>query len=101
MPPIVRLSVDVVLQGEDRVQSPPLIHALERCRECRRVVHRAFKDSSGRLSLTVQGETFEYLVVQGDVPNMTAEYWRENLRSLLVDFVSESRFGWGQNREAR
>ena len=58
-------------------------------------------DGSVALSLTVQGETFEYLVVQGDVPNMTAEYWRQNLRSLLVDFVAESRFGWGQNREVR
>lgn len=51
------------------------------------------QDGSVALSLTVRGEAFEYLVVQGDVPNMTAEYWCENLRSLLVDFVAESRFG--------
>jgi len=59
------------------------------------------QDGSVALSLTVRGETFEYDVVQGDVPNMTTEYWCENLRSILVDFVAESRFGWGQNRDTR
>ena len=59
------------------------------------------QDGSVALTLTVRGETFDYLVVQGDVPNMTAEYWCENLRSLLVDFVAESSFGWGQNRDTR
>lgn len=53
------------------------------------------------LSVTVHGETFEYLVVQGDVPHMTSEAWCENLRTLLVDFVAESRFGWGENRDLR
>jgi hypothetical protein len=32
---------------------------------------------------------------------MSAEQWSENLRSLLVDFVAESRFGWGENRDVR
>lgn len=58
-------------------------------------------DGSVALSITAQGETFGYLVVQGTVPDRTAEEWRENLRSLLVDFVAESRFGWGQNRDTR
>jgi len=58
-------------------------------------------DGSVALSITAQGETFEYLVVQGTVPDRTAEDWGENLRSLLVDFVAESRFGWGQNRDIR
>lgn len=53
------------------------------------------------LSLTVCGEAFDYPVVQGEVPDMTAEDWRENLRSLLVDFVAESRFAWGENRDVR
>jgi hypothetical protein len=57
-------------------------------------------EGSVALSITAQGETFEYLVVQGTVPDRTTEDWRENLRSLLVDFVAESRFGWGQNRDA-
>ena len=58
-------------------------------------------EGSVALSLSARGETFSYLVIQGDVPDMTTEDWRENLRSLLVDFVAESRFGWGQNRDNR
>lgn len=53
------------------------------------------------LSLTARGETFEYPVIQGHVPGMDPEDWSENLRSLLVDFVAESRFGWGENRDTR
>lgn len=53
------------------------------------------------LSVTACGETFEYLVIQGRVPGMNAESWSENLRSLLVDFIAESRFGWGENRDVR
>ena len=53
------------------------------------------------LSLTARGETFDYLVIQGTVPGMSAESWSENLRSLLVDFVAESRFGWAENRDLR
>lgn len=59
------------------------------------------QNGSVALSFALRGETFEYLVVQGDVPNMTAEDWCENLRSLLVDFVAGSRFGLGQNRDTR
>lgn len=50
------------------------------------------------LSVTAQGESFEYPVIQSEVPDMGPEEWSENLRSLLVDFVAESRFGWGENR---
>ena len=53
------------------------------------------------LSLTARGEMFDYLVIQGNVPGMSAEDLSENLRSLLVDFVAESRFGWGENRDVR
>jgi len=53
------------------------------------------------LSLTALGETFDYPVIQGHVPEMGPEEWSENLRSLLVDFVAESRFGWGENRDIR
>ncbi|QNN52734.1 hypothetical protein [Nocardioides mesophilus] len=53
------------------------------------------------LSLTARGETFRDLVVQGHVQGMTVEEWIERLRSNLVDFVAESRFGWGENRDAR
>lgn len=65
------------------------------------VSHSDELDGSVALSITAQHETFEYIVVQGTVSHMTAEDWRENLRSLLVDVVAESRFGWGQNRDAR
>ena len=51
------------------------------------------------LFLTAQGESFHYPVIQGDVPGMSPEAWSENLRSLLIDFVAESRFGWGRNRD--
>ncbi|MGZ4580517.1 MAG: hypothetical protein ACXVXG_07755 [Nocardioidaceae bacterium] len=56
-------------------------------------------EGSVALSLRARGETFQCLVVQGTVPGMSAEEWSENLRSLLVDFVAESRFGWGENRD--
>ena len=52
------------------------------------------------LWLEAQGETFNDLVVQGDVEGLSGEDWRERLRSNLVDFVAESRFGWGENRDA-
>lgn len=58
-------------------------------------------EGSIALSLTAQGETFDYLVIQGTVPSMSAKEWSENLRSILVDFVAESRFGWGENRDVR
>ena len=62
-----------------------------------------FSDDVGtvELSLTVQGETFEYPVIQGHVPSVAPDEWRDNLRSLMIDFVAESRFGWGQNRDVR
>jgi len=34
------------------------------------------------------------------VTAVTVDEWRERLRSNLVDFVAESRFGWGQNRDS-
>ncbi|MBZ5739676.1 hypothetical protein [Nocardioides mangrovi] len=58
-------------------------------------------EGSVALSLTARGETFTYLVVQGSVAGMSVEEWSENLRSHLVDFVAESRFGWGENRDDR
>ena len=56
---------------------------------------------SVQLQLTARGETFGDLVVQGHVEHMTDEEWSERLRSNLVDFVAESRFGWGENRDIR
>ena len=50
------------------------------------------------LTLTAVGETFSDLVVQGNIEGMGVADWRERLRSDMADFVSESRFGWGQNR---
>jgi hypothetical protein len=47
MPQLVRVSVDVVLHGEDRVQSPPPVHAFERCQDARHVLHRASEDLPG------------------------------------------------------
>ena len=81
----------------------PALRAVFEAGEVSAIDLRATDELQGSvaLSLTVQGETFEYLVVQGTVPGMSAEQWSENLRSLLVDFVAESRFGWGQNRDDR
>jgi len=50
------------------------------------------------VTIMVEGETFHDHVVQGGVPGVGVEEWRERLRSNLADFVAESRFGWGQNR---
>jgi len=58
-------------------------------------------DGSVALTLTAKGETFTDLVVQGHVDDTSPEEWRERLRSNLVDFVAESRFGWGENRDLR
>jgi hypothetical protein len=57
-------------------------------------------EGSVRLSLTAKGETFLDYVVQGHVEDMSPEDWCERHRSNLVDFVAESRFGWGQNRSS-
>ena len=54
---------------------------------------------SALLTLIAKGETFEDWVVQADVEGMSTDDWAERLRSNLVDFVAESRFGWGQNRD--
>jgi hypothetical protein len=49
--------------------------------------------------MIVAGETFQDHVVQSARPGVGVDEWRERLRSNLVDFVAESRFGWGQNRD--
>jgi hypothetical protein len=81
----------------------PAVRAVFREGEVSAIALRVTDELEGSvaLSLTAKGETFDYLVVQGTVPGMTAGRWSENLRSLLVDFVAESRFGWGENRDAR
>lgn len=52
-----------------------------------------------KLRVVAVGETYEDWVVQAGIEGMTVEDCRERLRSNLVDFVAESGFGWGQNRE--
>ena len=59
------------------------------------------RGGSVSLSLTAGGETFHDLAVQGDVEGQSHDDWRERLRSNLVDFIAESRLGWGQNRDVR
>lgn len=54
---------------------------------------------SAQVILTAGGETFSDEVVQAGVPGGDLGDWRERLRSNLVDFVAETRFGWGQNRD--
>jgi hypothetical protein len=65
------------------------------------ISHSDELEGSVRLSLIARGETFLDYVVQGHVDDMSTEDWCERLRSNLVDFVAESRFRWGQNRDAR
>jgi hypothetical protein len=79
----------------------PAVRAVFKAGEISALKLRATDELEGSvaLSLTVQDETFDYLVIQGTVSSMGAEEWSENLRSLLVDFVAESRFGWGENRD--
>lgn len=81
----------------------PAVRAVFKDGEVSALELRAVDELGGsvELSLTARGETFAYLVVQGTVRDMSASDWSENLRSLLVDFVAESRFGWGENRDVR
>ena len=58
-------------------------------------------DGSVVLHLDARGEIFRDFIVQGIAPQTTPQEWRERLRSNLVDFVAESRFGWGENRDQR
>lgn len=61
---------------------------------------RLFEAAPGGYTLRLDcvGEIYEDWVVQPGVSSSLDE-WRERLRSNLVDFVAESRFGWGQDRE--
>ena len=59
----------------------------------------ALEGGSIVVTLTAEDEDFHDVVVQGNVADLGLEEWRERLRSNLVDFVAESRFGWGQNRD--
>jgi hypothetical protein len=55
----------------------------------------------GSISIRVVlvGETFSDLLVDARVqPEPTADELRERFASNLIDFIAESRFGWGQNR---
>lgn len=54
------------------------------------------KDASERqrLQIRVLGELLEYYVAS----NESADSFSERFRSDFLQFVSESRFGWGQNR---
>jgi hypothetical protein len=57
------------------------------------------EDDSVRLVLTAHGEIYSDVIVQAGVSAQSSAQWRERLRSNLVDFVAESRFGWGQSRD--
>lgn len=54
---------------------------------------------SVQFMLTVEDDTFIDEIVQAASPENSLDSWQERLRSNLVDFVAESKFGWGQNRE--
>jgi ketosteroid isomerase-like protein len=65
-------------------------------------IHLSIDEAGGgsvALSITARGETYFDHVVQVGVDHATAADWRERLRSNLADFVAESRFGWGENRD--
>ena len=59
------------------------------------------RGGSVSLLLIAKDESFHDWVVQANVKSQSIEDWRERLRSNLVDFVAESRFGWGENRDMR
>lgn len=84
------------------VAGPPAARAVFRKGEVSAIHLDVVNDVRGglvSLSLTAQGETFCGIVVQAGVEGVNAREWQERLRSNLVDFVDESRFGWGQNRD--
>ena len=76
----------------------PAIGAVFRDGELDAVDVRVEGDSV-HLVVTVQGEAYSDEVVQAGVSGESMPDWGERLRSNLVDFVAESRFGWGQNRD--
>jgi hypothetical protein len=63
--------------------------------------HEDGSDGNVWLSVTARGETFTDRVVQAGVDDMSSADWRDRLRSNLVDFVAESTFAWGENRDER
>lgn len=75
----------------------PAVGAVFRADELSSVEVRVEGDSV-RLNLTARGEAYTDYIVQAGVPGRSHTDWEERLRSNLVDFVAESRFGWGQNR---
>ena len=79
----------------------PAVRAIFRDGEVEALELQRSDDLGGSVELTItaRGESFRYLVVQGNVLDMSAQDWSDNLRSLLFDFVAESRFGWGQQRD--
>lgn len=76
----------------------PALEAVFRDGEMDSVEVRVEGDSV-HLALTAQSEAYFDEVVQAGVPAHIVSDWGERLRSNLVDFVAESRFGWGQNRD--
>lgn len=88
--------VDVIAATRDIVL--PALEAVFRQGEVEDLRLRE-RDGSLHISLTAVGESFEDEVVQASAPGESADDWRERLRSNFVDFVAESRFGWGQNRD--
>ena len=77
----------------------PAVEAVFRDDELSSVEVRV-EDGAVRLVVTARGETYTDDVVQAGVPGQSLAGWEERLRSNLVDFVAESRFGWGQDRGA-
>ena len=76
----------------------PAIGAVFRDGELDSVDVRVEGDSV-HLALTAQGEAYVDEVVQAGIPAHIVGDWQDRLRSNLVDFVAESHFGWGQNRD--
>ncbi|MGB3763003.1 MAG: hypothetical protein WA966_07240 [Ornithinimicrobium sp.] len=56
-------------------------------------------DGTYSLRLVAGDDLYTDNVVQALSPETPVDVWCERLRSNLVDFVAESGFGWGQNRE--
>lgn len=77
----------------------PAVRAVFASDEVDALTLRVADEGGFRMEVVAAGEGYVDWVVQPDIDGMSLDDWCERLRSNLVDFVAESGFGWGQNRD--